>query len=186
MLRNTYVTSYVPLFSIILFSVALAIYAESLITEWLVDIGLYRGMMEFFSEAGITLTLLFLLFLLFFMVFSALKLIADTVLELSMLFFSKDEQGISLTKIRGGTWFYLAAGVISLLMISFPLGILFSFLGASCIYFIYTAYKVSDMLSGPGLVGFIFFHLLFWAAFILTVSYAALLLYNSVIASLPL
>ncbi|MFS0595620.1 DUF5366 family protein [Peribacillus frigoritolerans] len=54
------------------------------------NLGIYQGMLEFFSEAGIKLALLIVLLLLFFMVFAALKLISDTILELSLFFFSKE------------------------------------------------------------------------------------------------
>ncbi|MCD8500682.1 MAG: YufK family protein [Bacillaceae bacterium] len=41
-------------------------------------------------------------------------------------------------------------------------------------------------LSPLSLVGLIFFHIFFWFAFIISVLYALLKLYNSFIASLPI
>ncbi|MDP1417058.1 DUF5366 family protein [Peribacillus simplex] len=55
--------------------------------------GICQGMLEFFSETGIKLALLIVLLLLFFMVFTVLKLISDTILELSLLLFSKGSGG---------------------------------------------------------------------------------------------
>ncbi|SFF06091.1 DUF5366 family protein [Alteribacillus iranensis] len=185
-MKNTYLTSHFPLIAILFFSLSFALYAENVITTWLRDIGLYMGMREFFSDVGIKLTLLFLLVLLFFMVFSALKLIADTINELSLLFFSKDEEGSSLQKIRGGSWFYLLASILSIFFMRMPLGIIITFLLGTFVYFIYFVYKASDSMSTGGLIGMIFFHISFWSAFIFTISYAAIRLYNSLINSLPL
>ncbi|WP_348639474.1 DUF5366 family protein [Salibacterium salarium] len=161
MMRNTYLTSHFPLFSILLFSISFSLYFEKKLTAWLMNIGLYKGMLEFFSETGIQLTLLFFLVLFFFMIFSALKLIVDTVMELSLLFFSQDVEGNELQKIRGGTWIYLIASVCSLFLVRVPVGILILFLSATVIYFIYFVYKVGESMSGARLFGIIFFHVSF-------------------------
>ncbi|GAE29993.1 DUF5366 family protein [Alkalihalobacillus hemicellulosilyticus] len=185
-MTNRYITSHFPLISIVLFSLALAIYVQGLILTELVNMGVYSGMLEFISENGIKLTLLFLLMLFFFMVFSALKLITDTTIELSMLFFSKDEEGTELSKARGGSWIYLIGSVVSLFVANQLIFILALFLLASFIYFVFLIYKVSDVLSFGGLVGFIFFQVFFWGAFVISVVYALVRLYNSFMASLPI
>ncbi|MCM3762197.1 YufK family protein [Alkalihalobacillus oceani] len=185
-MSNRYITSHFPLISIVLFSLAFAMYSQTLILNELAKLGLYEGMREFFSENGIKLTLLFLLVLFFFMVFSALKLIADTIIELSMLFFSKDEEGNELNKAKAGSSIYLAASIIALLLSSELLLLIIVFLGASLIYFIYLVYKLTDAFHPAGLIGMIFFHMIFWSAFVVAVAYAGLKLYNSFIASLPL
>ncbi|MDQ0299913.1 hypothetical protein J2S78_002333 [Salibacterium salarium] len=186
MMRNTYLTSHFPLFSILLFSISFAIYTELQLTEWLMNVGLYQGMLEFFSETGIKFTLLFFLVLFFFMIFSALKLIVDTVMELSLLFFSQDVEGNELRKVRGGTWIYLIASVCSLFFVTVPIGIVSCFLAATIIYFIFFVYKVGESMSGAGLFGMIFFHVSFWSVSTVAILYAAFRLYNSLIKSLPL
>ncbi|WP_017728817.1 YufK family protein [Halalkalibacterium ligniniphilum] len=185
-MKNTYLTSHFPLISILLFSTSFALFTETYIVNQLKELGLYEGMREFFSDSGIKLTLLFLAMLFFFMVFSALKLIADTINELSMLFFSKDEEGNELKKIRGGSWIFLVASLTSLAFISYPLGIVLLLCLSCFVYFVYFVYKVNESLSGAGLVGFIFFQVIFWFSFLLAVIYACLKLYNSFMASLPL
>ncbi|MFJ7851913.1 DUF5366 family protein [Peribacillus frigoritolerans] len=85
--------------------------------------GIYQGMLEFFSEAGIKLALLIVLLLLFFMVFAALKLISDTILELSLLFFSKDSEGKALNSVREGSVIYVIGGACSLFSVQFIFGI---------------------------------------------------------------
>lgn len=184
-LKNTYLTSHFPLISIILFSTAFSLYAQGVVIEKLHDLGVYQGMTEFFSESGIKLTLLFLLMLFFFMVFAALKLIADTTVELSLLFFSKDEEGTELNKIRSGTWAYLIGSGLAIVAFQYIWMILAIFILVSFTYFIYFIYKVSNSLSTMGLIGIVFFHMFFWFSFVLVIAYAMLKLYNSFIASLP-
>lgn len=185
MMKNTYLTSHFPLFSIFLFSTSFSLYAESWIVSQLIYFGLYEGMMDFFSEGGIKLTLLFLLLLLFFMIFSALKLISDTNIQLSLLFFSKDVEGNDLQRIRSGSWIFLIASALSLLVTNHLLLIVGLFIGAVFIYFVFFLYKVSESMTIMGMIGMVFFHMLFWFTFILTVAYALMKLYNSFIASLP-
>ncbi|QKS70642.1 DUF5366 family protein [Paenalkalicoccus suaedae] len=185
-MRNAYLTSHFPLISIILFSLSFSIYTVNLSTAYLQEIGLYSGMVEFFSERGILLTLLFVLWLFYFMLFAALKLIADTINELSLLFFSKDEEGVGLRSIRRGSWFFLIGSIASLVAIVDLLALVATFTIASFLYFIYFLYRVSDSLGAMALFGLVFFHLFFWFSFVLAIGYSVLRLYNSVIASLPL
>ncbi|WP_368505599.1 YufK family protein [Alkalihalophilus sp. As8PL] len=185
-MSNRYITSHFPLISILIFSLTFALYTQSFILTQLVELGVYEGMREFFSENGIKLTLLFLLMLFFFMVFSALKLIADTTVELSMLFFSRDEEGVELNKIRTGSAIFMALSIASLALTHDILYLIAIFVAACFVYFIYFVYKVSDSLSVLGLIGLIFFHVIFWSTFLLAIVYALVKLYNSFMASLPL
>ncbi|KAB2334709.1 hypothetical protein F7731_13110 [Cytobacillus depressus] len=185
-MKNTYFTSYFPLLSIILFSLSLSIRFEKVLIEFLKNSGIYVGMLEFFSEGGIKLSLLILLMLLFFMVFAALKLIADTINELSLLFFSKDSEGESLKQIRGGAIIICIGSALSLVSMNSFIGIGIIFAAAIIIYFLYFVYKVSSSLSALGLIGLIFFQVFFWSSFILGILYLALKVYNSIIASLPI
>lgn len=88
-MKNPYLTSYFPLLAIIMFSLSLSVRTEMEIAAILKNAGIYEGMLEFFSETGIKLSLLTLLMVLFFMVFAAMKLLADTINEVSLLFFFK-------------------------------------------------------------------------------------------------
>lgn len=184
-MKNAYLTSHFPLISIFLFSTALSLYTEGIILLKLKDLGVYQGMIEVFSESGIKLTLLFLLMLFFFMVFAALKLIADTMIELSLLFFSKDVEGVELTKIRSGSWLYLIGSIFSLLLFQQIMIVLLILVFVTFGYFIFFVHKVSSSLTTLGLLGMIFFHVFFWFAFGLSVFYATIKLYNSFVASLP-
>ena len=185
-MRNTYFMSYFPLLSIILFSLSLSIKAEKVLIGFLKRSGIYIGMREFFSDGGIKLALLILLMLLFFMVFAALKLMADTVNELSLLFFSKDSEGESLKQIRSGAVIFLIGSALSLVSMNSFTGIGLIFLITVAVYFLYFVYKVSSSLSYLGLIGLIFFQVIIWSTFICGVIFLAVKVYNSLIASLPI
>ncbi|ADI00060.1 YufK family protein [Salisediminibacterium selenitireducens] len=185
-MKNAYLTSHFPLISILLYSLSFAMYASRFVIRYMDELGLYSGMIEFFSESGIQLTMLAVLWLFFFMLFAALKLIADTINELSLLFFSKDEDGADLNRVRGGAWIFLLTSIVSLLgQVQLPV-LLGIFLTACVIYFVYFIYKISEKLSFGASIGLVMFHLLFWGVFVLGVTYAILKLYNSIIASLPI
>ena len=73
-------------------------------------IGVYPGMREFLSDIQLKLAILFLLMVAFFMVFSALKLIAETINGVSMLFFSTDSDGQLYNRVRTGSMIYFIGG----------------------------------------------------------------------------
>lgn len=185
-LKNTYFTSYFPLISIIFFSMSFGINLEMRFVDLLQNLGIYEGMLEFFTERGIKLTLFFLLTLLCFMVIAALKLIADTMIQISLLFFSMDAEGTILTKIRAGSWIYLVCSILAMFAFKIGIIVLILFIVASLSYFIFFVYRVSDQLSFVSQLGLVFFHLLFWSGFILSITFAVLKLYNSFVKSLPI
>lgn len=185
-MKNTYLTSYFPLLSIILFSLSLGIRVELSLLTFLQTIGVYEGMLEFFTERGIKLALLFLLVVLFFMVFAALKIIADTINGLSLLFFSKDLEGESLKHVRSGAIIYFIGAALSLISVQSFLGIGVIFIVTTIIYFVYFVYQVSRSVSIAGIFGMIFFQVIIWSTLLLGVVFLSLKVYNSFIASLPI
>lgn len=185
-MKNTYLTSYFPLLSILLFSLSLSIRVEMSLIELLKNAGIYDGMKEFFSDGGIKLALLVLLLIMFFMVFAALKLIADTINELSLLFFSKDSEGESLKQIRAGSMIYFIGSALSLLSLYSFLGIGAIFASATAIYFIYFVFKISHSMTIGGTIGVIFFQVVIWSSLLTGVFYLAVKVYNSIMASLPI
>ncbi|WP_075982752.1 DUF5366 family protein [Bacillus massilinigeriensis] len=185
-MRNTYLTGYLPLLSIILFSLSTSIRVELTLIDFLKKIGIYVGMREFFSEGGIKLSLLILLLVLFFMVFAALKLIADTINQLSLLFFSKDSEGDSLKNIRSGSIIYFIGGALSLISMFSFIGIAGIFLATTIVYFIYFVFKVSSRISMVGLIGLIFFQVIVWSTLLTGVVFIGIKVYNSIMSSLPI
>lgn len=185
-MKNTYLMSYFPLVSIILFSLSLAMLVEVKLLQILRETGIYNGMQEFFSESGIKLSLLLLLLIVFFMVFAALKLIANTINELSLLFFSKDFEGDSLKLVRKGAIIYFIGSIISLASTSSFIGIVAIFCLTTISYFVFYVFKVSQNLTISGVIGLIFFQVFTWSTLLIGVFYIVIKVYNSVIASLPL
>lgn len=88
-MKNPYVYGYLPLITIILFSLTFGLYTVTESIEVFKSIGVYTGMREFLSEIQLRVFLLIVFALCFFMLFSALKLIGETIHELAMLFFQK-------------------------------------------------------------------------------------------------
>ena len=185
-MKNTYFIGYFPFIAIVLFSLSFAIYCEGRVIDLFVNLGLYQGMIEFFSEAGIKIALLVVLVLFFFMLFAALKLISDTIIEVSLLLFSKDSEGTGLISIRMGAVVYVIGASITLCSIQSLLGLLAIFTVTNLVAFIYFVYKIMPTLSISGLVGLIFFHIFIWSIFLLIVGYSLLKLYNSIMDSLPI
>jgi hypothetical protein len=184
-MKNTYLTGYLPLLSIILFSLSFSVYSEGLVVEGLKRIKLYDGMLEFITEVEMKLAILIVLFVVFFMLFAALKLIAETINELALLFFSKDAEGDILKAVRSGSIAYFIGGGLSIISLKFILGLGVIFLLTTIIYFIYFVYKISPSLSTQGLVGVIFFEVVIWSVMILSMGFIMLKLYNSLLGSLP-
>ena len=119
------------------------------------------------------------------MLFSALKLIGETIHELGMLFFSKDQNGETMSIARGGYVIFFIGALLSAVGIQ-SLPLLIIILGITVtVYFVYTIYKMSHFMSVTGLVGIIFFEILFWTLFCTVIVYILIKLYNGVIASLP-
>lgn len=184
-MKNTYFIGYFPFIAIVLFSLSFAMYCEVQLIELFFRLGLYQGMLEFFSETEIKMALLVVMLLLFFMVLSALKLLSDTSVELSLLFFSKESDGTGLISIRTGAIIYVVGAVLSLFSTHFLTGLLAIFIVTNISAFIYFVYKLTPTLNMGGLIGLIFFHIFIWSMFLSIISYSGLKLYNSVIDSLP-
>ena len=113
-MKNTYYIGYFPLVSIFLFSLSFAIFAQMKIIKILQWLGLYDGILSVFEEKEVKLTLLIILIMFFIMLFSALKLFAQTVNEVSLLFFSNDREGDVLKNIRPGSVIFFFGGMVSI------------------------------------------------------------------------
>ena len=111
-MKNPYLYGYLPLFTILLFSLTFGIYTVSQSMSLFQAIGVYAGMREFLSDMELKVFLLILFALCFFMLFSALKLIGETIHELGMLFFSKDQNGETMSRGARGICYFLHRGII--------------------------------------------------------------------------
>lgn len=185
-IKNTYITSHFPLLSILIFSFSFSLYTVYKVIYWLETLGLYSGLLEFFSETSLKLSLLFLLALFYFMLFSALKLIANTVNELALFFFSKDQEGQVLMKIRSGSIIFVVGSLLSLIFNQSLLMMTIIFLISCFVYFLFFLFKVSDFLMIGSMFGMVIMILLFWTAFVFLVSYIGLRIYNAILATLSI
>ncbi|WP_317949712.1 DUF5366 family protein, partial [Rossellomorea marisflavi] len=67
-MKNTYLTSYLPILSILLFSLTFSVYGVGVFETLSKKIGVYAGMSEFLSEMQLKLAILVLLMMVFFMI----------------------------------------------------------------------------------------------------------------------
>lgn len=182
--KISYFTHYLSFFSILLFSTAFSIHAELFIMDQLNQFGLYKSFMEAFSEGYIKITLWFALFLFYFMFFSAIKLIANMVMEVSIFFFCKDNLGQPFPTHPLASTLYLGFAVISVFCVKFILLLGGVYLAAGLVAFALLVYKVSERLNIPRMVGVIFMNLMFWAVFSFAVLNVLLKLYNVILKSI--
>ncbi|WP_342472107.1 DUF5366 family protein [Metasolibacillus sp. FSL H7-0170] len=184
-MKNPYLYGYLPLFTILLFSLTFGIFTVTQSIEFFKVIGVYTGMREFLSDIELRMFLLIVFALIFFMMFSAFKLIGETIHELGMLFFSSDKAGEMMNAARGGYVIFFFGALLSAFGIQSFVILLVIFLLTIFIYFIYTVYKMSNFMSIGGMIGLIFFEIIVWALFIILIFYVVMKLYNGVLASLP-
>jgi len=185
-MKNPYIYGYLPFVTIFLFSLTFGIYTVTGSVELFKSIGLYAGMREFLTDMQLRVFLLVIYILVFFMVFSALKLIAETIHETAMLFFSKDIDGKSYSEGRSGNIIYLLGALISAGGIHSLKILVAIFLLTTFVYFVYLVFKLSKFMTLASTIGLIVFEFTIWSAFISIIIYILLRLYNGVIASLPL
>lgn len=184
-MKNPYLYGYLPLLTIIFFSLSFGIYTVSQSIELFSKIGIYDGMREFLSDVELRTLLLIVFSLCFFMIFSAFKLIGETIHETGMLFFSKDREGETIHTARGGYVIFVIGSLFSFVGIT-SIVILISILLCTVLtYFVYTVYKMSSYMTMGGMTGFIIFAVLSWITFVGLIIYVLFKLYNGLLASLP-
>lgn len=184
-MKNPYLYGYLPLITILLFSLTFGMYAVGVSLELFQSIGVYSGMREFLSDFELRISLLIVFALIFFMVFSALKLIGETIHELGMLFFSKDSEGETMSQARGGYVVLFVGAMCSAFAIQSLYFLVGIFVATIVIYFIFVMYKMSNFLSVGGTVGLLVFEVLAWILLVTLIVYVVLKLYNGILASLP-
>jgi hypothetical protein len=163
-----------------------SVYGVEVLVDLFKKIGVYPGMREFLSDLELKFILLIFLMIVCFMVFAALKLIAETINEVSLLFFSQDNEGEILHTVRSGSMVYFIGALVSVASLKCFLGLLIIFLVTSIAYFVYFIYKISPSLTKPGLFGIIFFQVITWSSLFLIVFLVVLKLYTGLLASLPI
>lgn len=184
-MKNPYIYGYLPLITILLFSLTFGMHAVGESLRLFQSIGVYSGMREFLSDVELRMLLLIVFVMMFFMVFSALKLIGETIHELGMLFFSKDNEGQTMSQARGGYVVLVIGAMCTAFSIQSLLLLLGLFMVTMAVYFVFVMYKMSHFLSIGETVGLLVFELLAWLLLIALIVYVVLKLYNGILASLP-
>ncbi|MGE7920293.1 DUF5366 family protein [Viridibacillus sp. NPDC093762] len=185
-MKNPYVYGYLPLITIILFSLTFGLYTVTESIEVFKSIGVYTGMREFLSEIQLRVFLLIVFALCYFMLFSALKLIGETIHELAMLFFSKDLDGKTVAEARGGNVIFFFGAIASAFGIQSFMLLMVIFLLTVLTYFIYVIYKISNHMTFGSTIGVLIFDILLWSILITLIVYVIYKLYNGILASLPI
>lgn len=185
-MKNPYIFGYLPFVNIVLFSLTFGVYAVSFVVEQFKHIGLYEGLLEFFSDIQIRLLFLIVFAVLFFMIFSALKLIAETIHETAMLFFAKEVDPSLYRKVKSGNLIYFLGALISIASIQSLLGLVIIFAASTLLYFNFLMYQLSKQTKFMHLIGLIFFEIMIWATLLSVVAYALLKLYNGIVEAIPL
>ncbi|GEM_PF-186102 len=189
-MKNPYLFSYLPFFTIMLFSLTFGVYTVGWSLGVFREIGLYSGLLEFLTDTQLKLFLLTIYALAYFMVFSALKLIAETIHETAMLFFYKSRSGeegdvIAAPDDRGGKLIYFIGALVSAAAVQSIVWLGLIFLGATFIYFIHSTYQLHHQFSIATIIGIIFFEVIVWTVLLFAVVYILLRLYNGIAASIP-
>lgn len=109
MIKNPYLYSYLPLITIILFSLTFGLFSVNEAIILFRKIGVYGGMHEFLSDVQMRMLLLIVFSTLYFMVFSALKLIGETIHNVGMLFSQKTRLIVPSQKFAEGVSFSSSA-----------------------------------------------------------------------------
>ncbi len=185
-MKNSYLTGYMPLLSILLFSLSLSMYGQAFFVDMLKKANLYSTMLDIFTKTEINLVVIGGLMVLFTMIFATLKLLANTANEMALLFFSKDSNGELLNKTRFGVVIYFIGGLISLISFSSAIGTILIFLAASIVYVFYFVYKISPHITTAQIIGIIVFIASFWIFFGLLLALIFMKLYNGLLAAIPL
>ncbi|HJV46287.1 MAG TPA: DUF5366 family protein [Bacillota bacterium] len=187
-------THYSIFFALLLFSTAFSLNAELWMIQKLNNFGLYHSLLEVLSEKYVKISLWIMLFLLFFMFFAALKLAAETLMELSIFVFVRSVQTEQTAetveiKTKGVSWsgrFFLVFGLISIFCFPFLIILILLFLLASVLSFMMTLYRLSDQMEVFQMIGFVFLNFFFWGASASTVVYILLKLFNGLTKSIGL
>lgn len=185
-MKNPYLYGYLPLISVVLFSLTFGVYAVTESIQLFKVIGVYSGMAQFLSDFEIRIFLVVVFMGCFFMLFSALKLVGETIHEIGMLLFAKDLQPETYSSAKSASTIVFFGSIVSAFGMSSLSVLGFIFVATMIVYFMFVVYKMSDAMSTTGLVGLLFFEILVWAVMLLSIGYVIMKLYNSILSSLPI
>lgn len=185
-MKNPYLYGYLPLISVVLFSLTFGVFAVTESIKIFKVIGVYSGMSQFMSDIEIRLLLLIVFILCFFMLFSALKLVGETIHEIGMLLFAKELQVETYSNAKSASTIVFFGAIASAFGMNSLMTLTLIFGATMIVYFMFVVYKMSDAMSTTGLIGLIVFEVMIWAVAIVSIAYVIIRLYNTILSSLPI
>ncbi|GGG24684.1 hypothetical protein GCM10007425_19070 [Lysinibacillus alkalisoli] len=184
-MKNPYFFGFLPLVTILFFSMSFGIFAVNESLLLFKKIGIYAAMREFLTDFELR-TFLFICFIvLFFMLFAAIKLIGETVHAIGMLFFAKFTEEQPFIDTRSSYVVLFIGACVSFIGMNH----LFLLLSVSAItiiaYFIVVMARLTTNLSFFNVLLLLLFEFVIYTVIILGIAYAVVKLYNTLLASLP-
>jgi hypothetical protein len=164
MKKNIYFFSYFPLVGTLLFSMAFSLFSFELLTDEAKKIGLYQGLSEYVSTTNLNMALFFVLCVFLMMLFSLLKLLGDTFIKLSLLFFSREREGLYFHVSQSASAIFVVGGLIALICSSNIYLLIICLVLTTVSFFGFVLYKLATKLSIYGMAGVISFQIGIWSA----------------------
>lgn len=184
-MKNPYLFGFLPLITILLFSMTFGLFAVNESLVLFKNIGIYAAMSEFLSDVELRIFLFICFVVLFFMIFSAIKLVGESVHTVGMLFFAKVNEENPPQESKVLYSILLIGAAISVVGInSFPLLIIIA-VSTLVIYFIATMVRLTEYLGFGSVIGLLVFEFAMWTLLVVTLAYVLVKLYNSLLSSLP-
>jgi hypothetical protein len=146
------------------FGISFTLFFFQLAINFISKLGMLEPLKGIMPEKDIRILLFLGILFVIFAIFSALKVLGQTIWEMGLLFFSKDEAGADLIVSKKISYLFVIGGLISVPLNSSIL-ISISVLGATFIaYMIYFLIKQSKSFSVVGMFGFVLFQLIIWGS----------------------
>jgi len=184
-LKNIYYTSFFGLFSIMFFGISFTLFFFQLAINFISTSGMLEPLKGVMPEKDIRILLFIGILFVLFSLLSALKVLGQTIWEMGLLFFSKDEEGKALLDTKKISYLFIIGGLISVPLNSSIL-LSVSVLGATFIaYLIYFLIKQSKSFSVVGMFGFVLFQVIVWGSIGSGIAYIYFTLASTYLKNMP-
>lgn len=184
-MKNPYLFGFLPLITILLFSMTFGLFAVNESLVLFKSIGVYAAMSEFLSDVELRIFLFICFAVLFFMVFSAVKLVGESVHTIGMLFFAKINEDNPPQESKVLYSILLIGACLSVIGINSFIVLIAIAIGTLLVYFIATMVRLTEYLGFGSVIGLLIFEFAIWTVLLVTLAYVLVKLYNSLLSSLP-
>ena len=167
------------------FGISFTLFFFQLAINFISTKGILEPLTGVMPEKDIRILLFIGILFVLFSIFSALKVLGQTIWELGLLFFSKDEAGADLIVSKKISYLFILGGLISVPLNSSIL-LSISVLGATFIaYMIYFLIKQAKSFSVVGMFGFVLFQLIIWGSIVSGIAYIYFKLVSTYLKNMP-